>query len=88
MSDALAALRRAITRRPAYPLAFLDLGQALAAAGRPREGIAALEDGARSLFKAINIAAGPLLLLAVGAAVFLLRRRARRSDARAIRSKR
>ena len=45
-------------------------------ANRP---IAALEDGARSLFKAINIAAGPLLLLAVGAAVFLLRRRARRS---------
>lgn len=42
---ALEALRRAITRRPPYPLAFLDLGQALGAVGRPGEGIVVLEDG-------------------------------------------
>ncbi len=42
---ALDQLRRAIERRPAYPLAFLELGEALGAAGRFDEGTAILEAG-------------------------------------------
>jgi tetratricopeptide (TPR) repeat protein len=43
--DAIAQLRQATQRRPAYPLAFLELGEALGASGRPSEGIAILEAG-------------------------------------------
>lgn len=43
--QAIARLRQATERRPPYPLAFLELGEALGASGRPREGIAVLEAG-------------------------------------------
>lgn len=43
--DAIAQLREATRRRPAYPLAFLELGEALGASGQPSEGIAVLEAG-------------------------------------------
>lgn len=43
--EALDQLRRAIERRPSYPLAFLELGEALGAAGRFEEGVAVLEAG-------------------------------------------
>ncbi|MBX3484195.1 tetratricopeptide repeat protein [Phenylobacterium sp.] len=42
---ALAQLRQATTRRPAYPLAFLELGDTLGRAGRLDEGAAVFEDG-------------------------------------------
>ncbi len=43
--EASAQLRQATERRPPYPLAFLELGEALGTSGRPREGIAVLEAG-------------------------------------------
>lgn len=43
--EALEQLRLAVTRRPVYALAFLDLGVGLGEAGRCREGIAVLDQG-------------------------------------------
>lgn len=44
----LEALRAAAARRPAYPRAFLELGETLGAVGRIGEAIAAFEDGLRA----------------------------------------
>lgn len=43
--EAIAQLRQATQRRPAYPLAFLELGEALGASGQASEGITILEAG-------------------------------------------
>lgn len=43
--EAIEPLRRATTRRPAFPLAFLELGDLLGRMGRAREGVAVFEDG-------------------------------------------
>ena len=43
--DAVEPLRRAITRRPAFPLAFLELGDLLGQLGRLEEGVAVFEEG-------------------------------------------
>jgi tetratricopeptide (TPR) repeat protein len=43
--EALDHLRRATTRRPPYPLAFLELGDQLAKIGRFDEGVAVFESG-------------------------------------------
>jgi predicted Zn-dependent protease len=43
--QAIDQLRQATTRRPAYPLAFVELGDLLGKLGRFHEALAALEDG-------------------------------------------
>jgi tetratricopeptide (TPR) repeat protein len=44
-AEAEAALRRAMGRRPAFPLAFLELGDRLGRTGRQDEGAAVFEEG-------------------------------------------
>jgi len=43
--EALAPLELAVTRRPAFPLAFLELGERLGELGRTDEAVAVLEQG-------------------------------------------
>lgn len=62
--EAFDQLRRATGRRPPYPLAFLELGEGLGAAGRLDEGVAVLEAGLALTPKAdgLRIALGYLQL--------------------------
>ncbi len=69
-ADALERLRLAITRRPAFPVAFLELGDQLGVAGQIDEGISIFESGIELIPDAV--------VLKVGLAYLCLRRNDRK----------
>jgi predicted Zn-dependent protease len=56
--DAVTELRRAVTRRPAFPLAFLELGDRLGELGRTDEAVAVFEEGLALVPNAAVLAVG------------------------------
>jgi tetratricopeptide (TPR) repeat protein len=61
--EAVERLRQATTRRPAFPQAFLELGDQLSAAGRFEEATAAFEDGLALIPEAAVLRVGLAYLL-------------------------